>query len=141
MGMDYLRLNRILAKPRDVPNLTQYDRRLLRFIVTGAIAYVAAMILVFTFLDVDDTAFDEPYFFFFVILPIGLMLVLWWTTDVVPVFARVAIAFLAFAGIIVSGLIAASIPPPERYVFVILALYLLFVGSEAIAQLRRAKMR
>ena len=29
-------LNRTLAKPRDVPELTQYDRRSLRIIVIGA---------------------------------------------------------------------------------------------------------
>ncbi len=138
MGMDYLRLNRILAKPRDVPRLSQYDRRLLRFVVIGAVVYIAAVILIFAFFDVDERNLDDTYPFFFIILPIGLMLVLWWTTDIVPVFARVSIALLAFVGVLLSGLITTMLPPPDRYLFVSLALYFLIVGTEAVLQLRRA---
>ena len=138
MGMDYLRLNRILAKPRDVPRLSQYDRRLLRFVVVGAVVYIAAVILIFTFFDVDDSNFDDTHPFFFIVLPIGLMLVLLWTTDIVPVFARVSIALLAFAGFFLSGLITTMLPAPDRYLFVSLAIYFLIVGTEAVLQLRRA---
>ena len=140
MGMDYLRLNRILAKPRDLPELTQYDRRLLRFVVRGAIAYIAAVILLNTFTDLPS--YDFEYFvLFFMVLPIGLLFVLWWTTDVAPLFARVSIIVLSVLGIIISLLLVVAAPSPERYLFVFLTAYLLAVAGESRGQIHRAGAR
>ena len=137
MGMDYLRLNRILAKPRDVPDLTRYDRRLLRFIVGGAIAYIAAVILLSTFTDLPSYDF-ETFVFFFMVLPIGLLLVLWWTTDVAPIFARVSIILLSVLVTIISLFLVVAAPSPERYLFVFLTAYLLAVAGESSGQIHRA---
>ena len=143
MGMDYLRLNRILAKPRDVPELTKFDRRLLRFIVIGAIVFVAAVTLVGILYGSDDrgydgSKFDELSIFLLFILPIGLLLVLWWTTDVAPVFARVSIVVLALVVVTLAALFAVDTPWPSSSIFLLFAMYMLTVSAEAVLQIRRA---
>ena len=134
MGMGFIRLNNILAKPAELPFLTTYDRRLRSFIVWTSIGYAGLVVAAKYFANIQDYDF-EYFIFFFVIFPAGVFLSLWWTTDLAPLFARISIVICSLIGGVISVLMYMSLSDSERVLAFLFGLYVMSVAIEAFRQL------
>lgn len=141
MGMDYLRLNRILGKRRPIAIPSALDVRLFRVIAWGAVVYLVSMWVGYILYDryVAEIAHDLV---FPIVIPIAVvLLVCWWTCDIAPGFARWSTLTLAFLTSALAIVLVFDVDFLNRVELGVLAGYLFIVGGEASRQLRIVRQR
>ena len=135
MGMDYLRLNRLLARRGPLPRHTNSDVLLFRFIAWGAVAYFALTLIGYAIYSRFIS--NEAVFLGFIVIPAAvLLLICWWTCDLAPRFARSSILLVSAIIGLVSILFAFGVDVWAQIQLVALAAYCWIVGSVSSRQLR-----